>query len=566
MRARGALFAIVTTLAAACGGDDTTDLPDAAPTGTATVDVVRYDYEIDLETRAASIGLSLNALTPGNCVALPSRATALALSSVRLLDAPAIATTDGATLTACTPAGTGFAAGPLTLSADIPLQPLETWGMTQVGYSVTNDASGQPMFYLVSWVGGCDRFGPCDTRPGTFAHYRFTIHHRAGVQALCPGTVTPGETTTTCEFTHDGGPTYSTFGFIASPSWQTTPLGTWGGVTVTLHDRPGSGIAPLIDSAYHQGFLAWMAARFGPYPYGDELRIVTGPTYWSGFEHPGNIVLDDGLDRPMSSLYLRPVAHVLNHELVHQWAGDQTTLADTYDFVWKEAMAEYLSYVYEDENNPTEALITARAWKAFANGAAYHPVPEDTTRPTLLQYYGEVYGPGPMILFRQLESLSSRPQVLAGIASVLGTERTLSVAELQAALEASTGLDLDTYFDTWVRGAGAPVWPTFRVEITGTAPSQNVVVTETTPGGALHGCNFAVALTGASAGESAKVQITRGVDGVMVATVPTGVAWPVVSTTLDPDAQCLAYLETTTVTATRHPPGWNPWRGSLSER
>ncbi|KAB2895965.1 MAG: M1 family metallopeptidase [Kofleriaceae bacterium] len=552
----------------ACGGDDGGDAPDAAPTGTASVEVLRYDYEFDLETRAASIGLDLNVLTPGNCVALPSRSAALDLGSVRLGDTSAIATWDGATLTACVPQG-GFGPGPITLSAAIPLQPLETWGASQVGYSVTNDASGQPMFYLVSWVGGCDRFGPCDTRPGTFAHHRFTIHHRSGVQALCPGRVTPGETTTTCEFDLDGGPTYSTYGFIASPSWQTTALGTWGDVTVTLHDRPGSGIAPLVDSAYHQGFLAWMASRFGPYPYGNELRIVTGPTYWSGFEHPGNIVLDDGLDRPMSSLYARPVAHVLNHELAHQWAGDQTTLADTYDFVWKEAMAEYLSYVYEDEAGITsEALVTARAWKAFASGAAYYPVPEDATRPTLLQYYGEVYGPGPMILFRQLESLASREQVLAAIASVLGAERTLSVDELQAALETSTGLELDTYFDIWVRGAGAPVWPTFRVEITGTEPSQNVVVTETTPGGVLHGCNFAVALTGENVGETAKVMIERGVDGVAVATVPTGVAWPVMSTTLDPDAQCLAYLETTNVNTTRHrhPPGWNPWRGSLSER
>jgi aminopeptidase N len=422
------------------------------------------------------------------------------------------------------------------------------------------------MFYLVSWVGGCDRFGPCDTRPSTFAHYEFTIHHRSGVKALCPGRVTAGETTTTCVFDYDGGPTYSTFGFVASPSWTQTSLGAWGGVAVTLYDRPGSGIAPLIDSAYHNGFVEWMNATFGAYPYANELRVVTGPTYWSGFEHPGNIVLDDGLDRPMSSLYMRPVSHVLNHEIAHQWAGDETTLADTYDFVWKESMAEYLSYVYEDEHStfPTEGLTTARAWKALADGAAYFPVPENATRPTLLQYYGEVYGPGPMILFRQLESLSSRQQVIAGIAMVLGNERAISVDDVQAALEASTGLDLDMYFDTWVRGAGAPVWPTFRIEITGTAPSQNVVVTETTPGGVLHGCNFAVGLAGAN-GEAAKVMITRGVNGVAVATVPTGVTWSVMTTTLDPDAQCLAYLSTTTVTTTRHSPGWNPWRGSLND-
>jgi aminopeptidase N len=543
----------------ACGGDD-----GPPPTGTPDVEVLAYGYEIDLESRAAWVTLVVHPQAPGNCIALPSRAAALDLGSVMLRDAPAVATWDGATLTACTPPGTGFDSEPITLGAHVTQQPLETWGASQVGYSVTDDASGQPMYYLVSWIEGCDRFGPCDTRPGTFASYRFTINHRAGVRVLCPGRITPGEITTTCDFDYDGGPTYSTFGFIASPSWTQASLGAWGGVDVTLFDRPGSGIAPLIDSAYHGGFLAWMDATFGAYPYGGELRIATGPTYWSGFEHPGNIVLDDGLDRPMSSLYSRPVAHVLNHEIAHQWAGDQTTLADTYDFVWKESMAEYLSYVYEDEHGvASEGLVTARAWKSFANGAAYHPVPEGADRPTLLDYYGEVYGPGPMILFRQLESLSSRPQVIDAIRMLLGTERAISVDDVQTALEASTGLQLDTYFDIWVRGEGAPVWPTFRVEITGTAPAQNVVVTETTPGGVLHGCNFSIALTGPNA-ETAKVPIVRGIDGVAVVTVPTGVTWPVMSTVLDPDAQCLAYRATTSVTTSRHPPGWNPWRGSLS--
>lgn len=559
------LWVVLAATLVACGGDDSAT-PDAAPTGISVVDVERYEYEFDLETRAASIRIRLNAIAAANCVNLRSRSAALDLSSVQLRDSPAVATWDGITLTTCTPPGTGFLPGPMWLSADIPLQPLETWGATQVGYSVTNDASGQPMFYLVSWVEGCDRFGPCDSRPGSFAHYKFTVHHRSGVKVLCPGRVTPADTTTICDFDYNGGPTYSTYGFIASPSWMQTSLGTWGTVAATLYDRPGSGIAPLIDSAYHAGFFDWMSTTFGPYPYGTELRIATGPTYWSGFEHPGNIVLDDGLDRPMSSLYTRPVAHVLNHEIAHQWAGDETTLQNTYDFVWKEAMAEYLSYVYEDEHGiANEALVTARAWKAFADGAAYYPVPEDSPRPTLLQYYGEVYGPGPMILFRQLEVLTSRAQVIAGIAMVLGSERAISVADLQTALETSTGLDLDRYFDIWVRGSGAPVWPTFRIDITGTAPSQNVVVTETTPGGVLHGCNFAVGLTGPNA-ETAKVMITRGVDGVATATVPTGVTWPVMSTTLDPDAQCLAFLATTTVTTTLHPPGWNPWRGSLSSR
>src|SRR5678815_5568542 len=118
----------------ACGGDDSAT-PDAAPTGTAMIEVERYAYEIDLETRAASTHLQLHAVTEGNCVALPSRSTALDVGSVTLDESPAAATWDGATLTACMPAGVGFGAGAtVSLAANIPLQPLETWGATQVGY------------------------------------------------------------------------------------------------------------------------------------------------------------------------------------------------------------------------------------------------------------------------------------------------------------------------------------------------------------------------------------------------------------------------------------------------
>jgi aminopeptidase N len=267
-------------------------------------------------------------------------------------------------------------------------------------------------------------------------------------------------------------------------------------------------------------------------------------------------VLADALGRTTNSAYTRPVGHVLNHELAHQWAGDQTTLAGTYDFVWKEAMAEYLSFAYEDE---TERWRCDRPGVEELLGRRRdHPVPEDAPRPALLQYYGEVYGPGPMILFRQLEALTSRAAVIDALKLVLGRQRALSVDEVLAALEQTTGLDLDRYADVWLRGAGAPTWPTFRVTVTGDAPSQQVTVDEVTPGGVLHGCNFSIGLRGAG-GETAKAWIERGVDGAATVTVPTGVAWTVTSTSLDVDAQCLA-LPAAAAPAARHPDGWTPWR------
>ena len=537
-------------IASACGDDGSGPPPDAAPpTGPARVRVERYDYELDLATQASSTALRLRVLEGGDCITLPNRNPTITAAAVLLDGAPARVSMTPTALTAC---GAGwFAGAELTLSATM-MQNTGTLSGSQVGFSIANDVAGQPVYYLVSWVEGCDKFGPCDTAPSTFAHYRFTIRHPEGVRALCSGRVTAQPTVTTCEFDHAGGPTYSTFGLIANASWQETSLGLWGGVKATLYARPTSGVRPLVDADYHRGFVAWMTERFGPYPYGDELRIIVAPTYWSGFEHPGNIVLDEGLSRPVGQSYLHPVAHVLAHELAHQWAGDETTLASTYDFVWKEAMAEYLSFLYEAEVDPPAAVVTAAAWKGFARGAAYYPVPED--RPTLFSYYGHVYGPGPMVLFRQLEAMTSRAQVVNAIKMLLGQERAVSVADVQAALEATTQLDLDTYFDTWVRGSGAPAWPTFTVQVTREPPGQHVMLT----GGAGFPCDFNVEVRGAG-GESAKVRFRRGLEPDGFLNVDTDVPFVITSTVLDPDSECLAFPGAALAAAPRHPPGWSPW-------
>jgi aminopeptidase N len=434
-------------------------------------------------------------------------------------------------------------------------QPQETLGPSDVGYSITLDSEMRPVHYLVSWLEGCDRFGPCDPTPSTFARYTFTVHHPEGMHALCSGRVTATPTSTTCEFDHDGGPTYSTFGLIANASWQETALGTWSGVRVNLWARPMSRVRTRLDSAFAQGFLAWMIERFGPYPYGDELRIIVAPTWWSGFEHPGNIVLDESL-APLvpDSPYLRPVDHVLAHEIVHQWAGDQTTLADTYDFVWKEAMAEYLTFLYESEVDPAAAAVTVAYWKAAAGRALYHPVPGE--RPALFDYYGHVYGPGPMVLFRQLERMTSRQQVVDALKMLLGRERAISVDDVQAALEATTGLDLDRYFDIWVRGEGPPEWGRFMVQVTREPPAQHVMLTEVGDG-FLHPCDFDVEVRGA-AGESARVRFVRGLDPDSFTSQDTAVPWVITSTVIDPDAECLAF-PAAAARVDRHPPGWSPW-------
>ena len=523
-------------LLAACGGDDA---PTPPITGDATAHVQHYDYRLDLASRAAHATVTLALDTPGNCVALPFRAGSFTAATALADGAPATeATLAGGSLKLC--AATGHPAGDtMTIEADQTVD-LATLSTSQVGFSITKDSDGNAFTYLVSWVGGCDKFGPCDSRPDQFATYTFHVTHDPALMVRCSGAITEtSPTETQCDFAHPGGPTYSTFGLAAYPAvaWPITDKGMWGSVHVTVYDRPSTGTAAAINATYHGGFISWMESTFGPFPFGSELRVLTAPTYWSGFEHPGNIVLDDTLAHIRFPQYSNTVAHTLDHEMAHQWAGDQTTIADTYDFVWKESMAEYLAFVHEDMTDGAVALRTASVWKGLSAQSKYFPVPGE--HPALFDYYGDVYGAGPMTLFRQLEVLSSRDQVIAALKSVLGAPRALSVAALLAALTTSTGLDLTQYAADWIKGTGAPKWPRIKTTYTaGTGGTSTLLVQQTSGKG---GCKFHVGLDGANPGEEQLVEVdTYHHAGAQTLTVPTP-AFAVATVVLDPRHECLVF-------------------------
>ena len=525
------------------------------PTGAIAATVTHYDYTLDLDSRAAHATVTATVTTAGDCWTIPFRASAPANPALDGVGTKS-ATADGTNLTVC---GKGYEAGAtLVLDLDDTIA-LATEGPSQIGYSIRMDPQQNPFYYLVSWVNGCDQFAPCDSSPDQFATYHFDITHAANITARCPGgIVEDSPTETECSFDFEGGPTYSTFGIAAYPAWTQTDLGMWNDVHVVLYDNPATGIAARVDGAWHSGYIAWLESELGPYPFGGELRLLTAPTYWNGFEHPGNIVLNDTLamQTQAQSGYADTVQHVIDHEMTHMWAGDQTTLSGTYDFVWKESMAEYLSYVWEDMQDPTTGATTAAAWKKFGVGDAYYPVPDD--HPALFTYYSSVYGPGPMILFRQLEVLTSRAAVLAGIQSVLGHQHAISVDDLVTSLQTSTGMDLTAYKTGWIEGSGTPAWP--RVDLTFTPDTgtgtSTLAIHLANPGANARPCKFHVALDGATADEQALVAIdaTAGFEQT-ITTVPTP-AFAVTALELDPQSECLVYLDSATLDAA---PPIEPW-------
>ena len=492
--------------------------------------VLRYDYAFDLETAVArsTLALEVTSLSGGNCYSVSSESTEV--SEVTWNGSPATNTAlVNDVLTACgpgVPAGGAVSVGARTAVS------LDTYWNLDVGFSRSKDLAGGDFTYLLSWVGGCDRFGPCDDDPSRMSDFHFEVTHPAGTVVLCPGTLTPGETKTTCDVTN--APTYSAFAIAADPLWERAPFGTFAGVDLVFYEVPLGTLAASLDQASVGAFMDWITSLLGPFPYGKELRIAGGPTAWLGFEHPGNIILQEQLDK-LQLDYADGTMHVLMHEIIHQWAGDHTTLASATDFVWKEATAEYLGYVFEDIARPEgEALATRTYWDDVSPLSKHWPRPMDEPAPAVQEFYGDVYGPGPMVLYLQLEPLIGRPAVLAGIADFLSKSGGRSVWELQASLEMASGQDLDAYFNAWVFGTGAPTWPTFAITATQLDGQATITVTQENPEGKLFPCVVEVEVKGAT--ETARVAVDFGLapqEATATMTVPFTEA--VMSATLDPD-------------------------------
>lgn len=460
---------------------------------------VAYDFHIDLASGVARSIVHVAVAEPGSCYSLPSVHPVL---DVRWNgEQPARSTWRDGVLEVC---GAAPAGSSLTIEGAVTI-PEETSG--EVGLRRRPLGTGV-YTSLLSWIEGCARLGPCDPAPDVLVDVRVEVTHAAGEVVLCPGRRSASATTTRCEVT--AAPTYSAFTIAAYSGWIRAPFAEVDGLRIDFYEPPTSRLAISIAPADVAAFVRWMVQLFGAFPYGDELRVAGAPMQWLGFEPPANILLRHDLSNTPSTDYANPALHALLHEIAHQWAGNRTTLRHRLDIVWKEAIAEYLTYVYEDEHRPiAEAMATRRLWNRIGTPASYYPLPKDDPPPVFETFTADVYGTGPAILFLQLEGLLGRAAVMDAIRRFLAQPGPRSLSSLRGDLEAATRLDLGPYFAAWVEGQGDPERPRFQIRTDRQGAELTVVATqEPVPSGQILPCVVEVELQGPTA--SALVPVRYG--------------------------------------------------------
>jgi aminopeptidase N len=206
-----------------------------------------------------------------------------------------------------------------------------------------------------------------------------------------------------------------------------------------------------------RGIVDWMARLVGPFPY-EKLAHVQSSTIYGGMENASAIFYDDKLfrDRTMS-------VDLIAHETAHQWFGDAVTGREWSHLWLSEGFATYFSALWTEHAQGDSAFrnqMAATRAQILADSSAVprRPVIDtiETNLTALLNANSYQKGGWALHMLRRLVGDSA---FFRGIRQYYGAYRhgTALTDDLRRAVEATSGQQLDWFFDQWLRRPGYPM-------------------------------------------------------------------------------------------------------------
>jgi aminopeptidase N len=198
-----------------------------------------------------------------------------------------------------------------------------------------------------------------------------------------------------------------------------------------------------------EAFEKW----YGSYPWD---RVGYAMTTVGAMEHPTNIAFPDFLGNNGNP---DVAMEIMAHELAHHWWGDLTTLTTAHDMWIKEGTSEYgmhqfIEHFFGEEKfkeylkeNSLEVInkahITDKEYRALSG------------MPMEFTYGPTTYNKGAMVI-HNLRTYMGDSLFTKGMRLILKeyAYSHLDAAQFQAELEKSTGLDLNCFFNNWIKSPG----------------------------------------------------------------------------------------------------------------
>ena len=255
--------------------------------------------------------------------------------------------------------------------------------------------------------------------------------------------------------------------------WTDTYNGMERDIPITVYVKPNQ-LYKVEGTFVHVKDIAnFYESCFGPYPFN---RIGYAITSVGCMEHIDNIGITSGVLTGNTTQ-----EEYVAHEMSHMWFGNKVTCATAEEMWLNEGLAQFCGIFYRSaiygENNFQQAIRNKTAsitdWcKDEENWIPLNNIPQTMTYDS-----DAVYNRGAVIVNTMMNYLG-RETFLSGLRDYLNTHAYAAVTseQLRDALTASTGVDMNGFFDTYVFTAGMPHYGAGLLSVTPNGNQYNADV------------------------------------------------------------------------------------------
>jgi aminopeptidase N len=336
-----------------------------------------------------------------------------------------------------------------------------------------DDASdGGTYLYTLLVPADANQLFPSFDQPDLKARFRYAIVAPRDWQVLANGPGRRDEAGGTARWTFEETEPISTYlaAFAAGP-WRTWPSDE-GGRPITLYARASRAAEVDADTLLdiNRRAIQWLERYFEvEFPFAKYDMLLAPAFPFGGMEHVGAVFYNENtfvFREPPTLGQQISRKSTIYHEVAHQWFGDLVTMR-WFDDLWlKEGFSTYMAARMQAELDPG-----SEAWKTFYlrnKPLAYGTDQTGGTTPVWQELpnldlaksnYGPiVYNKAPAIL-KQLEAIVGDSAFRAGMTLFLRRHAYANATwqELLAALEETSGVDLEAFGRHYILRAGMPV-------------------------------------------------------------------------------------------------------------
>jgi aminopeptidase N len=237
----------------------------------------------------------------------------------------------------------------------------------------------------------------------------------------------------------------------------------WHGIPVEYYVPHGDSdrIEPTFSRT--RDMLTYFSDRLGiPYPWIKYSQTMVDQFVEGGMENiTATTLTSRGLLSPaLARESLEGSDNLISHEMGHQWFGDLVTTKDWADLWLNEGFATFMAQLWEEHQYGVDNAAYSR-WRAQAGWMRQNrlfgvPIVTRDFNDSM-EYAGNIYNKGGMVL-EMLRQQMGDAAFFHGLQHYLEANRLQNVttADLVRALEESSHINVDHFFDQWIYGAGAP--------------------------------------------------------------------------------------------------------------